>query len=45
MRIKTRQQLAVNRPEQLFLQTKDKNGKNIKPVDSTKLLGVTVHKT
>ena len=37
MRITTRQQVAANVPEPLFLQTKDKNGKNIRPVDKTKI--------
>ena len=44
MRITTRQQLAADGPEPLYLQTKDKYGNNIKPVDSTKILGLRVNK-
>ena len=44
MRIMTKQQIAANGPKPLLLQARDKNGKNIKPVDSIKVLGVTVHK-
>ena len=44
MRNNTRQQIAANGPEILFLQAKDKKGENFKPSNDAKILGVTVNK-